>query len=532
MSRRALRRVLPVIASVSLLAGMPGALAQTGPSPSPVGESPAPATAATPEQKAAAITEPSVVYIEQTWTAWVKVPKNSDLIYVQGYLNDGYPFEWSTRCSGFVVNPDGYVVTAGHCVDVGEEGARDTALQYGVQWLVDQGYIFKRDFQVWLDEAHLLWRVEGEEAGSDADLQISVQRGVAVGGQKGGETNAARLVDYTPWSEGDVALLKIEETDLPTLLMADAADIAIGTPVLSVGYPGSTDQVTDQSLQPTFKDGQINAEKTREGGLLPVYEMSAALTGGMSGGPTVNMNADVVGVNSFGIVGETEAFNFITPGSIVTEMLAQNGVPNELGPIDESYRAGVNAYYSGDYQTAITKFDEVLALSPDHEQAQELKVEATKLQQTQPSPTGGEGEEAATADQGGGFPVLAIVGIALAVLVVVGLVVVMSRRKPGAPTAVAGEGQPLQAVGAPAPQSAEAARSVGFQPTPPVTAPRAEAEAPPTAAPTPPPAAPVPPPAAPVQETAPGEHPHFCPNCGHKLEPDAHFCPSCGQRIG
>jgi hypothetical protein len=311
--------------------------------------------------------------------------------------------------------------------------------------------------------------------------------------------------------------------------VAESADIAIGTPVLSVGYPGSTDQVTDQSLEPTFKDGQINAEKTREGGVVPVYEMSAALSGGMSGGPTVNMSAEVVGVNSFGIVGETEAFNFITASSIVSEMLARNGVTNELGPIDETYRAGVDAYYSGDYQTAIARFDEVLAVSPEHQQAQELKIEATKLQTSQPStPSASAG--AKESEEGGGFPVIAIVGIALAVIVIAGLVFAMTRRKPAAGAAAPAEAQPLQAVGTPAPQ-AEAARSVGFQPTPPTTAPRAEAPPPIEAAPTPPPVAPSPPAAPSQPEAAPGEHPHFCPNCGHKLEPDAHFCPSCGQKI-
>ena len=523
MLRRSMRAVLPIAATVVLLAGMPGAGAQT--------TSPAPVTTGTPEQKAAALVGPSVVYIEQSWRAWVRVPKSSELLYFDGYVNDGYAFEWSTRCSGFVVNPAGYVVTAGHCVDSGEEGARDTALQLAVQWLIDQGYIFKPDFQYWLDEAHLIWGVEGEEKGSDADLEIFVQRGVAAGGVKSGNTFPARLVDYTPWSEGDVALLKIEETDLPTLLIEPAGAIAIGTPVLSVGYPGSTDQVTDASLEPTYKDGQINAEKTREGGLLPVYEMSAALSGGMSGGPTVALNGGVVGVNSFGIVGETEAFNFITPSSLVGEMMSQNGVMNEVGPIDVAYRAGLDAYFQGDYRTAITKFDEVLALSPGHQQAQELKIEATKLVSTQPSPSATEAGGGGDAG-GSSFPVIPVVGIVLAVIVIGGVIFAMSRRKgPSVTAPIAAPTQPLQVVGSPPPaQTGEAARSVGFQPTPPAAAPKAEAPSPPqAAAPTPP--APTPPAPAAAPETPAGEHSHFCPNCGHKIEADAHFCPSCGQKI-
>jgi serine protease Do len=519
MSRRAFRALLPIVACVAVLAGMSGAGAQT--------TSPAPVTTGTPVQKTVALVSPATVYIEQDWRAWVRVPKGSELTYFDGYVNDGYAFEWGTRCTGFVVNPTGYVFTAGHCVDKGEEGARDTALGLAVQWLIDQGYIYQRDFDYWLNEAHLLWGVEGEEKGSDPDLEIYVQRGVAAGGLKTGEAFPARLVDYSPWSEGDGALLKVEASDLPTVLVAPSSSISIGTDVLSVGYPGSTDAVTDASYEPTFKDGQINAEKTREGGLLPVYEISAAMSGGMSGGPTVNLNGEVVGVNSFGIVGETEAFNFITPASIVTEMMAQNGVANELGPIDVAYRAGLDAYFQGDYQTAIAKFDEVLALSPTHESAQEMKVEATKLLAQQPeTPTGATGPEAPEqpeqpqAEEGGGFPVIAVVGIVAAVIVIGGALFMMSRRKGGPGAGQPQMQQPLQVVGAPPPQGAEAARSVGFQPTAPIP-PQASA---------PPPAAPMPTPSA-APSAASGEHVHFCPNCGLKLEPDARFCPSCGHKM-
>lgn len=524
MIRRGVRTLLPIIAGVTILAGMTGARAQS--------TSPAPVTVGTPEQKTSALVSPAVVYLEQHWKAWVRVPNSSSLQgYFTGYVNDGYAFEWGTRCTGFVVNPNGYIVTAGHCVDLGEEGARDTALQLAVQWLADQGYIYERDFQAWLDEAHLLWGVEGSEKGSDPDLEIFVQRGVAAGGLKSGEAFAARLVDYTPWSEGDGALLKIEATDLPTVLLAPTASIAVGTDVLSVGYPGSTDAVTDASYEPTYKDGQINAEKTREGGLLPVYEISAAMSGGMSGGPTVNLNGEVVGVNSFGIVGETEAFNFITPASIVTEMLAQNGVTNEIGATDVAYRAGLDAYFQGDYQTAIDRFDEVLALAPGHQQAQDWKVEASKALANAPEVptgvTGGEGDQPA-ADEGGSFPVVAIVGIVAAVVVVGAALFFLSRRKGGSGAEqVQPPQQPLQVVGTPQPGS-EAARSIGFQPTPPV-APQVSTP-PPVVVPGPPPAVTGTPPAAAPSDTS-AEHPHFCPNCGFKLEADAHFCPSCGHKI-
>lgn len=486
---------------------------------------PAQTTTATPEEKAAAIVRPAIVYIEMEWTAWVKVPRNSDLFYV-GYVNEGQPFVWGTRCSGFVVNPGGYVVTAGHCVDPGEEGARGDALAFAVQWLIDTGWAFKRDFGYWQNEGHMMWKVEGTEANSPPDLQVWVQRGVAAGGLRTGEAFPARVVDLLPLSEGDVAVLKIEESDLPSVLVAPSASIDIGMPVLSVGYPGSTDLVTDATYEPTFKDGRINAEKTREGGLLPVYEISAAMSGGMSGGPTVDLTGQVVGVNSFGIFGETEAFNFITPASVVGEILARNGVTNVLGPIDEAYRAGLDAFYAGDYQTAVTKFDEVLGLSPTHQQAQELKVEANKVLQASPPPppTPAGGATPAPAEEGG-FPVVAVVGIAAAAVVVLGGLLVFSRRgrKPTVPTAPAAAPMAPPAVGTPvAPSPSQEPAGVGFRP--PAQGPAGTAVQPPPQA-----AAPGAPP--PKAEPQASDAAHFCPSCGHALEGGAKFCPSCGHKV-
>lgn len=497
MSTRPSRVAAALVAGVLLLGPVSSAAAQTA--------------TGTPEERAAAIIRPSVVYIEQYWKAWVKIPRSSAVAFY-GYVNGGQPFTWGTRCSGFVVNPTGYIVTAGHCVDLSQEGARGTALELAVAWLVRQGWIRAADAGRTLNDAHMTWGVEGEERGSDADLQVWVQRGVAAGGLKTGDALPARVVDYQPWSQGDVALLKVEAEDLPVALVAPSSAIDIGTQVLSVGYPGSTDQVTDQSYEPTYKDGQINAEKTREGGLLPVYEMSAALSGGMSGGPTVGLDGAILGVNSFSIVGETEAFNFITPSSLVSEMLSRNGVTNELSSIDEAYRAGVEAFYTGDYTGAITKFDEVLGLSPTHQQAQEMKVEATKLLAEQPAPP-----PAQPASGGGGFPAWAMVLIVVVVLAAAaGAVLFLRRKKAPAPVAAMAPApmQPVVVTPAPTP--------VGFRP----------AASPQASAPPPMPTQPLSSPMVGKTESAAEAQPHFCSSCGHGLASGARFCPECGHGAG
>lgn len=498
MRRNKIRAAILVASVPVMLMSGPGAQAQTG------------AATGTPEEKAAAVVRPAVVYIEQYWKAWVRVPRSSQLFF-QGYVNGGQPFEWATRCSGFVVNPSGYVVTAGHCVDPGEEGARGTALELAVDWLVRDGRVFRRDFGFWLDEAHLAWGVEGTEKGSRPDLEVWVQRGVAAGGLRTGEAFPARVIDYQPWSQGDAALLKIEESDLPTVLVGSTGEIDTGLPVLSVGYPGSSDAVTDQTYEPTFKDGQVNSEKTREGGLLPVYEISAAVSGGMSGGPTVNLQGEVVGINSFGIVGETEAFNFITPASLVTEMMARNGAENALGPIDEAYRAGIDAFFAGDYRAAIEGFDEVLGLSPTHQQAQEYRVEAVKLAADQPSAPTREKREA-----DGSFPVWVLAIVAGAVLAGGGFMLVRRGRPvssapasqstvPEIPTTLPLSGRVI-----------DTPANGGARPAPAAPSSDGRAEQ----------ASPEP------SRVATASAPPFCSNCGSAVAAGARFCANCGTQLG
>ncbi len=122
--------------------------------------------------------------------------------------------------------------------------------------------------------------------------------------------------------------------------------------------------MTGPSLDPTNKSGKVSKKSTVEGS--PVYEIDAAISEGMSGGPTVDLGGKVIGVNSFGPVGEPQAFNFVAPADGLATMLVGKGVKATLGPADVSYRRGLDRYYAGHYTDAIKDFDQTLAMSPDY----------------------------------------------------------------------------------------------------------------------------------------------------------------------
>jgi hypothetical protein len=467
----------------------------------------------TPEERAAAIVRPSVVYLEIYWAGWVR-----DL--TDGQLWNTEAIEVSSSCSGFFVSNDGFIVTAGHCVDPGIEGVASSFYEQIVFQVL--GEVSSPDalgFYQYLAENST---IEGETADSPAIREVYVQQGVALSGLRGGASFPARVVDFNPVSQGDVALLKVEDGPFPAVEVAPTADLQVGTPLLAIGYPGTANQISDETLEPSNKDGKISNRRT-EGGV-PFYEISAATTGGMSGGPVADLEGNIIGLVSHGPARETQAFNFISASSLIAQQLAQNAVQNTLGPLDVLYREGLDAYYSGHYTDAINKFDAVLAMVPSHQQAQEFKQLATQRRAVE--------GDAGTAG-GGTLLFLILIGVAIVVVVAVILLVVFLARRNRKPTFPTPMSPVIYAPVTPALPAAPAyppygaAAPVAIAPpmsAPPVSAPPMSAPpvaAPPTIAPPVGPPVSAPPPAA-------GK---FCPRCGSATQSDAQFCPRCGSQL-
>ncbi|MBD0323314.1 MAG: trypsin-like peptidase domain-containing protein [Aldersonia sp.] len=359
MSRRRLRTKIAACSALPLLLVGAGTACSTEDAAGP------PADLQPPNQleKSASLIRPAIVSLQMHMTGYVFDEQGN-------IFNQGNPYEMDGTCSGFVVNPDGYVATAGHCVDAGPEGFRNEFIEAAaLEAHANRPSVSVEEFY---NFGVLNWRVEGFTAGSPLDVQI----GVYPGGDPKSDPLPARVVDFRSLGQGDVALLKVEANDLPSAVLATDTDVRIGDQVMAVGYPAATDLVTDQSAESSNKEGAISSKKTQ--GSVPVYEISAAVSPGMSGGPTVATDGRVLGVNSFRIVGESQPFNFIAPSAGLTELLRRNGVQSALGPVDTTYRDGLAAFYDGRYTAAIANFDKVIALVPQHAKAVEMKTQATQ----------------------------------------------------------------------------------------------------------------------------------------------------------
>jgi serine protease Do len=230
---------------------------------------------------AAAIT-PGVVRIESE-----RMPVRQRRLFPQRFRN---PDEDSTADqapevaggSGFLVSPDGYIVTNNHVVDGAD-------------------YISVRLF----DKRNL----------------------------------PARLVGRDPFT--DVALLKIEAIDLPSLRFGDSDHANVGEWVLAIGNPGFGDTNT---LDFTVTSGIISAKGRPLAVLDPMsgndaldrfaiedfIQTDAAINPGNSGGPLLNLQGEVVGVNTAiaSSTGYNQGYAFAIPANLVQRVikdLAEHG---------------------------------------------------------------------------------------------------------------------------------------------------------------------------------------------------------------
>jgi serine protease Do len=171
--------------------------------------------------------------------------------------------------SGVIVDPDGYIVTNAHVV-------RD-AEQIRVVFPPQQA--------------------SGASVGAPGGFRM--------------RTVAARVVGLAP--EIDLALLKVDITGLRALSFARYADLHQGEIVFAFGSPaGFTNSVTAGIVSAVARQIDPNSP-------LIYIQTDAAINPGNSGGPLVNVQGELVGINTFIVSGSggSEGLNFAIPSGLV-----------------------------------------------------------------------------------------------------------------------------------------------------------------------------------------------------------------------
>jgi serine protease Do len=243
--------------------------------------------------------EKSIVFLQTDWSGFIQVPPSVDKAG-QGYWTD--KLKYSVTCTGWYVSKSADIVTAGHCVDPGK----------GRQVIID-GYLADQKATNLKDQAYANWVVEGDEKGSPVGRGMRAIQPNGVDGATITSVTTVQVMDFKGPEAGDVALLHLPNMnkETPGLVVAQKTP-QVGEQVTSIGFPGDIQDITDQSqiARASFKSGTVSSDQVTPSGVTQI-EVSTELAPGMSGGPTVNKDDEVVGVNSSGLTTQA-GFNFIT----------------------------------------------------------------------------------------------------------------------------------------------------------------------------------------------------------------------------
>ncbi|MAL99733.1 MAG: serine peptidase [Alteromonadaceae bacterium] len=151
----------------------------------------------------------------------------------EGPMGPAQPGPRHSMGSGFIVSPDGYVLTNNHVVDGAEE----------------------------------------------IIVRLSDRRELE-----------ATVVGTDPST--DLAVLKVEGTDLPVVRLGKSAELEVGEWVVAIGSPFGFDHTVTAGIV-SAKGRALPSEN-----YVPFIQTDVAINPGNSGGPLFNLDGDVVGINS------------------------------------------------------------------------------------------------------------------------------------------------------------------------------------------------------------------------------------------
>jgi serine protease Do len=143
----------------------------------------------------------------------------------------------------------------------------------------------------------------------------------------GGKKLRAKLVGGDPLS--DIALVKVDGSDLQYANLGNSDDVLIGEWAIALGNPFGLFEINDK---PTVTVGVIssvgmNLGRQDRAVYRDMIETDAAINGGNSGGPLVNSNGDVVGINTLIFTGGVSqafvGYGFAIPINKVKKVVAE-----------------------------------------------------------------------------------------------------------------------------------------------------------------------------------------------------------------
>lgn len=148
-----------------------------------------------------------------------------------------------------------------------------------------------------------------------------------------GDAHLAKLVAIN--EDIDIAVLKVSDKTLTPLKIADVDAIKVGDDVYAIGAP--------EGLAYTLTKGAVSSKLRKIAGV-DYIQTDAAINHGNSGGPLINSNGEVIGVNTLKLT-TSENIGLAIRIDFVMSYIKQNNIISSEGPSSSSKATNETSNY-------------------------------------------------------------------------------------------------------------------------------------------------------------------------------------------
>jgi S1-C subfamily serine protease len=353
-------------------------------------------TPAFTDEELAALVKPTVVRVVQSDKGTSTIPafdfdlNNLSLIPLPKEKPTVVPVDDELLGTGFVVNSNGYIVTNSHVVsrqsielEIIGGIIEDVLLQDIEKLTPSQLNQLNTHFEAMATSSDALTAI-GEDLGKVAKNYI-LQNGmfnftstVTVLNPSSTPATLDTLIangfpativsvnDNFTDDQRDVALIKIDENNLPALPLGASSGLSVGQSLYTVGFPSTAQLAETDYLQSDFTDGVVSAIKSSDDGTFNIVQTNAKVSTGSSGSPLVLGDGTVAGIITYesgqsnGASGGSSGDNFAAaiPVELVTSMLASSSVSGQVGGYNSDVEQGLAMMAANHCKAAISDFDQ------------------------------------------------------------------------------------------------------------------------------------------------------------------------------
>ncbi len=159
-----------------------------------------------------------------------------------------------------------------------------------------------------------------------------------------GRKHEAKLIGSD--SITDLAVLKIEATDLVPMEIGDSDKMVVGDSVIAIGTPAGIEfagTVTDGIISAINRGVEITNDRGGVVKTMTLMQTNAAINPGNSGGPLINDKGEVIGINTLKLTSTYEGIGFSIPINSAVAIFNQLITDGKVSDYDSSFVTGNGA---------------------------------------------------------------------------------------------------------------------------------------------------------------------------------------------